>query len=254
MTYTVQQLATLAGVSARTLHHYDQVGLLSPRRDASNGYRQYDEHDLLVLQQIMFFKELELPLQEIKKVIHDPHFDIAQALADHRTLIEIKQKRMSGLLKTIDRTIKKITKERNMNDDELYDGFSKEELDAYTKEAEERWGHTQAYKQSAERYAKLTVHEKKQLQKDGDALMEDIASAIDKGDTPDSPRVQELVTQHYKSLNAFYEPNLVMYRNLADMFAGYDGDTRYAAYFEKFHKDLPQFMRNAIHAFCDAQA
>lgn len=254
MEYTVQKLATLAGVSPRTLHHYDEIGLLKPERNHINGYRRYNDDDLLTLQQIMFFRELEFSLKDIAAIMQNPQFDIVAALSDHRKLITIKKKRMSDLLTTIDKTLKKITQEKNMKDDELYEGFSKEEMEAYTKEAEERWGHTKAYKQSVVRYGKLTDEEKKQLQKDGDALMQEVADAIDNNEAPESPVVQKLVARHYQALHAFYDPNLEMYRNLADMFAGYTGDTRYAAYFQKFHKDLPEFMRSAIHAFVDAQS
>ena len=92
------------------------------------------------------------------------------------------------------------------------------------------------------------VEEKLEMQKDGDALMQDIVAVMDKN--PGSPEVQRLVQRHYDSLRRFYEPTLPMYRGLADMYVGYAGDKRFRAYFEKYHKDLPEFMREAIYAYC----
>ena len=247
MTYTVQQLADLAGVTTRTLHHYDEIGLLSPARKSSNGYRQYGEKELLKLQQIMFFRELEFPLKEIEKILGNPRFDMATALLDHRKLIEIKKKQMNDLLKTIDKTLNKINHENSMDDKELYGGFSKEEADAYAKEAKERWGHTEAYRQSQERVKKLTKEDWARMSTETDSILTEIVRNMDKG--PASPEVQAQIAKHYASLRAFYEPNLGMYRGLANM---YVDDKRFAAFYEKYHKDLPVFMRDAMFAYCDA--
>lgn len=246
MAYTIQQLATMAGITVRALHHYDAIGLLNPSRRASNGYRTYEETDLLKLQQIMFFRELEFSLDDIKNILESKNFDMKKALSDHRKLIVIKRKRMDELLATIDKTIKKINKEKNMNDQELYDGFSQEESEAYAKEAKERWGNTDAYKQSQERVKKLSKDDWQRIRKAGDELMKAIVANMDK--KPESKEVQELIAQHYDGLRTFYEPNLELYRGLADM---YVADHRFAAYFEKYHKDLPLFMKKAMHAFCE---
>ena len=249
MAYTVQQLATLTGNTTRTLHHYDEIGLLKPARIQSNGYRQYDEAELLKLQQIMFFRELDFPLKDIKVIFEDPKFDMATALLEHRKLIEIKKERMTNLLNTIDKTLNKINNKKYMDDKELYDGFSKEELESWNKEAKERWGNTDQYKQSVGKYEALTKEQKLQMKKDGDALMQEIAANMDKD--PGSPEVQALVQRHYDSLKFFYVPTLEIYRNLADMYIGYQGDERFRAYFERFNKDLPEFMHDAIFVYCD---
>ncbi len=248
-TYTVQGLATLAGVSVRTLHHYDAIGLLQPAHRDANNYRQYGEAELLRLQQILFFRELDMPLDQIQRTLDSAQFDILHTLEDHKAMLGIQKKRIHDLLHTIDKTIKKITNESMMNDDELYDGFSKEELDAWNKEAKERWGDTDMYKQSVGKYESLTKEEKLKMKHDGEALMDEIVLHMDKGAS--SPEVQALVQRHYDSLRFFYEPNLTMYRGLADMYVGYQGDTRFRAYFEKHHNDLPEFMHDAIHIFCD---
>jgi len=249
MPYTIHTLAQMAGITVRTLHHYDEIGLLKPASIKQNGYRQYEEKELLRLQQIMFFRELEFPLLDIKKILASAKFDMQKALRDHRRLIELKKKRMDELLKTIDNTIKKINKEKNMDDKDLYTGFSKEQAEAYSKEAKERWGNTEAYKQSAGKYEKLTSDQKKQMKEAGERLMMEIVAAMPTG--PKSPETQALIAKHYDALRFFYEPNLELYRNLGTM---YVDDKRFAAYYERFDPKLPEFMRDAMYEYCDKQS
>jgi DNA-binding transcriptional MerR regulator len=250
MSYTVHQLAQLANVSVRTLHHYDAIGLLHSGRNAKNQYRIYEEADLLKLQQILFFRELDFKLEDIQAILESPNFDMASALGEHKQMILVRRKRLDELVKTIDKTIKKINKENTMEDKELYEGFSKEEMEAWNKEAEERWGNTDAYKQSKGKYESLTREQKLAMKKAGEDLMEEIVANMGKGAA--SPEVQALVQRHYDNLRFFYEPNPKLYRGLADMYIGYQGDVRFRAYFEKHHKDLPEFMHNAMIIFVDA--
>lgn len=248
MAYTINRLAELAGVSVRTLHYYDEIGLLKPSRIRSNGYREYAEAELLRLQQIMFFRELDFPLAEIKRVMASQRFDMRAALADQRRLIELKKKRLTGLIATIDKTIKKLNDEDTMNDEELYDAFSDEEQKQYAAEAKERWGTTEAYKQSQERLKKMTKADMAKLKEEGDRFMKVVAATMDKGAT--SPEFQALIDQHYNSLRIWYEPNLTMYRGLANM---YVADPRFTAYYEKYAPGLAQVMRDAMIAYCDAR-
>jgi DNA-binding transcriptional MerR regulator len=248
MPYTVQQLADIAGVSVRTLHYYDEVGLLSPAFVKANGYRYYEEQELLRLQQILFFKELDFPILEIKRIIDSPSFDLASALEEHRKLLELKKKRLNDLTKTIDKTLKKIMKEKNMEDKELYDAFSDESVSQYAEEAKQRWGSTDAYKQSQERVKKMTKEDMARIKKAGEDLTREIAAVMDKA--PSDASVQILISRHYDGLRAFYEPSLQMYRGLGDM---YVNDPRFTAYYEKYAVGLAQFMRDAMHAFADAK-
>jgi len=119
----------------------------------------------------------------------------------------------------------------------------------YADEAKERWGHTDAYKQSQERVGKMSKEEFEKIGKDGDELIKKIAAAS--GEDPGSPGVQELIARHYAGLRAFYEPNVEMYRGLGDM---YVADERFGAYFDRYKPGLAAFMRDAMHAYCDAQA
>lgn len=247
MKYSVQQLANLANVTVRTLHHYDKIGLLSPARTESNGYRVYEEAELLRLQQIMFFRELEFPLVEIKAIIESNAFDIQEALTNHRKIIAIKRKRMSDLIATIDKTLQKINTGKIMSDKELYDGFGKEEWEKYTEEAKKLWG-ARNVEVSIKKYKALSPEEKQKIQEDGEELLRTIVANMNKG--THSPEIQKLIAKHYKSLGVFYEPNLELYRGLADL---YVDDKRFTAYFDKFHKSLAAFMHDAMIVYCEAK-
>lgn len=246
MSYTIKQLADLAGISVRTLHYYDQAGLLKPARVKNNGYRYYEENELLVLQQILFFRELNFPIKEIKRIIRAPGFDMRLALKDQKRLIELKKNRLNRLIKTIGKTINKITKETTMNDKDLYGSFSEEEMEQYTQEAKARWGDTDAYKESQKRYKKMTKDDLTRIQKEGDELMKEIAANMNKA--AGSEKIQTLIGRHFNNLRHFYEPSLEMYRGLANM---YIEDKRFAAYYEKYAPGLAQFMREAMIAYCD---
>ena len=194
MSYTINKLAKLAGVSVRTLHYYDEVGLLKPSAIQKNGYRIYEEREFLLLQQILFFREFDFSLEEIKRITSSPTFDIRRALLDHRVMIELKKKRLSGLIKTIDTTIKKLDHGYSMDEKnlkELYDTFGEDTVKKYAEEVKRRWGHTKAYQQSMERAAKATRVDLEKYKKDADDLMRRAATTMDKG--PTSPEFQALI-------------------------------------------------------------
>lgn len=248
MAYSVQQLAKLANTSVRTLHYYDEIGLLSPSRVSRNGYRDYDEPELLKLQQILFFRELDFSLTDIRRILSSPYFDMAAALVDHRKLIELKKKRLNKLLATIDQTIKKLNHETSMSDEELYDSFGDEEMKGYAEEAKQRWGSTDAYKQSQARVSKMTQAQMMQLKEEGKKHTQALADAMDLGVA--SPDVQALIKKSHDGVNFFYDCSLEMFRNLGQM---YVDDPRFTAYYEKFRPGLAVFMRDAINVYCDAQ-
>ena len=243
MIYTVKKLATLAGVSVRTLHYYDKVGLLKPDSIQNNGYRIYGEHELMRLQQILFFRELDFPLLEIKRILASPHFDMRQALRDQKKLIELKKKRLDRLVKTIDKTIKKINKEITMDDKELYGNFSKEEMEQYTEEARKKWGNTDAFKQSEERVRKMGKEGLNKVLEASGKLTVEIAYTMKAGLNPESNEVQKLIAKHYDGLRAFYEPNLELYRGLANT---YVADERFKINYENVASGLAQFMHDSI--------
>lgn len=247
--YTVNKLATLAGISVRTLHYYDEVGLLVPTKLQKNGYRQYGQNEFLRLQQILFFRELDFPLEDIKRIMSSPSFDMKQALLDHRNMIELKKKRLGGLIKTIDKTLIQIDKNKPMDEQDLketYDTFGEDTVKKYAEEVKQRWGHTDAYKQSMERYAKLTKADMEKYKKDADIFMKKAAEVSVHGAL--SPEFQEIIDQHFDALRTWYEPNYEMYRGLAKM---YVEDPRFEAYYEKYKPGLAKIFSEAMLHYAD---
>jgi len=246
MAYTIKQLAKLANVSVRALHYYDEVGLLKPQRMKKNDYRQYEHRELFRLQQILFFRELDFPLEEIKRIIDQPDFDIIRSLDDQKALIKLRQKRLGKLVYTINKTIKHMKKEKTIKDEELYDAFKDDDVKQYQEEVKERWGNSDAYKQSMARVSKMTKAEMDKMKEDGNKFTQLLADSMDKD--VHGEEVQALIAEHYQGTQFFYDCPLEMYRNLGNM---YVDDPRFAAYYDKFRPGLAVFVRDAINIFCD---
>lgn len=246
MAYTVNQLALLAGITPRTLHHYDHIGLLTPAVNPKNGYRQYGEQELLRLQQILFFRELKFSLAQIKNILASPNFNPLEALADQKHMLALEVKRLNGLMKTINNTIKKLKGQKNMNDQDLYGGLTRDEMEAYQKEAQQKWGHTEAFKQSQRRVATFTKDDWKNIKEESDALLRDMVAMMNRDVT--DPAVQKIVERHRQSINRFYDCTIEIYRGLAQM---YLQDQRFADFYRKYHKDLPEFLSAAMLYYCN---
>lgn len=250
MSYTVKQLANLAGITPRTLRHYDKVGLLSPASHGKNGYRYYEDEELNRLQQILFFKELEFPLKEIKRILSHPNFDPKDSLLYQKRLLTLKKKRLERIIKSIDKTILRMNNQQKPSNEDMYEGLSSEVIDEYKKEAKERWGGTDAYKQSQERVKNFTKDDWKTIKEEGRKNMEDLVALMLEGKEVTSAEVQKEVEVHYKGISRFYDCSMQMYHGLADM---YLTDQRFADYYRKFHPELPEYLVAAIHAYCDAR-
>lgn len=138
MGYSIGKLAAMAGITVRTLHHYDRIGLLSPPTRPGTGYREYGEGEVARLQRILFYRELDFPLAEIARVLADPAKDGVAALREQKALLGEKADRLSRLIGTIDRTIARLGGEEGMTDEEMFEGFAPEKREAIRKETEER--------------------------------------------------------------------------------------------------------------------
>lgn len=246
MNYTVNKLAKLAGVSVRTLHYYDEFGLLPPAFVVKNGYRYYEEKELLLLQQILFFRELDFSLEKIKRILKSPDFQIEEALRNQRLLLKSRQKRNDKLINTIELTLKRMKNKQKINEEELYDAFQDDDVKQYQEEVQERWGNTEAYKQSKERVSKMTKVKMEKIKKEQEDISKAIAENMEKGIESDT--IQSLIKRHHKWVSTFYDCPLEMYRNLGKM---YIDDIRFAKNYEKVKKGLAIFMRDAIAYYCD---
>jgi MerR family transcriptional regulator, thiopeptide resistance regulator len=244
MIYTVKKLADTAGLSVRTLHYYDEFGLLKPKSRTANGYRYYDNEAVVRLQQIMFFRELDFGLDEIKKILSDPGFNVIEALQSHRTLLSKKAERIDGLLKTIDKTIKKLKGENDMPIKEYYEGFSDEQIEKYRQEVRERWGE-KTLDESEARVFKMGKEKFKALQDEGGAIFKAISDNMSKG--YGSKEVQELVAKWRNWLENFshYSDEAVLGLGQA-----YSQHPDFAKFFRKFGENFPGFITKAIEYYC----
>ena len=244
--YAVKQLAKMAGVSVRTLHHYEHIGLLKPSSRTEAGYRLYGEKDLLRLQQILFFKELDFSLSEIKKILDRPGFNLTRALENHRELLRQRAERLALLVKTIDKTIQKLAEENiGMTDEELYEGFSKEQIERYRREARERWD-PKLVEESEQRVRKMSKDQWKAVKQTGDEVPQRLAGLMDR--PPGDPEVQKAIAQHYQWIEQFYTVSTEMYRGLGTL---YVEDPRFRAHYDKHRVGLADFMKAAMEYYCD---
>jgi DNA-binding transcriptional MerR regulator len=244
--YTVSQLARMAGVSVRTLHHYDQIGLLKPSTRTAVGYRLYQEQDLLRLQQILFFKELEMPLKEIREILDDPGYDQVEALEQHRRLLQGRMERLARLLTTIDRTIQRLTEDSmTMKDEELYAGFTPEQAERYRREAREMYGEARV-EESERRLRQLSKAEWDAIRAEGDEVTRSMAALMDRA--PDDAEVQEVVARHRAWIEHFYPVSADGYRGLAQT---YTSHPEFRAFYDRYAPGLADFLAAAMAHYAD---
>lgn len=162
---SIKQAAQWSGVTVRTLHYYDQIGLLKPQEVGGNGYRYYSQENLQTLQQILFFRELRFPLKEIIKIIHQPDFDRKKAMQEHRKLLILQKERLERLIQLTEEAWKG---EMEMN----FQPFDERKLEEYKKEAKERWGKTKTWQQSREKEQKRGEEEGKEMQQRMEEIFE----------------------------------------------------------------------------------
>jgi DNA-binding transcriptional MerR regulator len=220
--YTVKQLARLSGVSVRTLHHYDEIGLLKPAFLGENRYRYYGREELLRLQDILFHRELGVPLQEIGKLLELQGSDRAAVLREHRAWLAERVERSRQLLQTIDRTIAELNGDGTMDDKDLYQGFAPEKQAEYEDWLVERFGGTMRERLDESR-AKLTSLGKDGIAArlaEGHAAGVALAEAFKAGIASDDPANDPLLTRHHAWVAAMWDkacpPNA--YAGLADLY------------------------------------
>jgi DNA-binding transcriptional MerR regulator len=242
-TYTVKQLSVLAGVSRRTLHYYDQIGLLKPQDVATNGYRFYGRRDLLRLQQILFYRELGLTLEQIGRILDDPGFDLLAALQEHRLALLAGVQRLQRLVGTVDQTILMIKGDLPMDEPRLFDVLNEEKQKEYEEEAARRWG--EQVRLSNQKWNSYSAEQKAAIGAEGEANYRELLAHMSEG--PASPAVQAAVARWHQHLRYFYEPSVETLEGLGHM---YNQDPRFQETFKKLHPDFPAFLEQAITYYC----
>jgi MerR family transcriptional regulator, thiopeptide resistance regulator len=243
--YTVKQLSTLAGVTPRTLHHYDQIGLLKPESVGDNGYRYYGEKSMLRLQQILFYRELDLPLDEIKKIMERRDFDVLSALENHRLELRKRIGRLENLIETVDKTILHMKGENTMSPKGLFEGFSEEEQERYAKEAENLYD-PEIVRESNRKWKGYSVEKKQAIMAEGKQVYLDMIAIMPKG--ANSLEAQAIVERWRKHMDYFWTPEL---EQLSALATGYVDDPQFRANFDKMHPQLAEFMRDAVRVYVE---
>jgi DNA-binding transcriptional MerR regulator len=249
MHYTVKQLADLAGVSRRTLHHYDQIGLLKPSHQGANRYRIYDDEAALRLQQILFYRELGLSLAEIQEILGQPDFDVLRALQDHKGELQKRVERLNRLITTVDKTILYVKGELKMSKNEIFGGFSEAQQEEYAQQARERWD-PEMVDQSMRLWKSYSPEKKQQVLDEGNAIYTDILALMEQGEAPDGSDVQACLVRWHQHMRYFYEPSWGTLRGLGQMYAS---SPDFRANFEKMHPDLPDYLNEAIQIYTEGK-
>ncbi len=250
MAWTVGEAAELSKVSVRTLHHYDEIGLLAPSARSEAGYRLYENADLERLHQILLFRELGFSLDDIRRIMLDPTFDRAEALRAQRTLLAEKAERTKAMLAAIDAALASTERGATMTDQErtemfgeLFDGFNPDDYEA---EVQERWGETDAYKQSAERTKRYTKADWEQIKAEMDENSAAFVALMDAGLPSDSPEAMALAEAKREHISKwFYDCSIEFY---AEMAAIWVNDPRFTKNIDKAREGLAAYEYAAVQA------
>jgi DNA-binding transcriptional MerR regulator len=241
---TVKEVSKVTGVSIRTLHYYDQIGLLEPTEITEAGYRLYDDIALERLQQILLFRELEFPLKEIKEILESDNFDRNKALKQQIELLTLKKEHIENLI-NFARGIK-LTGVKNMD----FKAFDSSKIDEYTKKAKRQWGDTDAYKEFESKEKNRTKEESDRLGKDMMNLFVEFGEMMEAGMSPEEEGVQIQVKklQDYITEN-FYQCTNEILQGLGKMYAG---GGEFTENIDKFGgKGCAEFTADAIDIFCN---
>lgn len=234
----------MAGVTPRTLHYYDEIGLLKPDEIAGNGYRHYGKQAILRLQQILFYREMDFPLETIRDLINQPDFDVIRALQNHRASLLDRAKRLDRLITTIDKTIENMEGNREMKEEEYFDGWTEEKQPEFEEEIRRKYGEN-AMDEVID-WNSYSKQQKENIIVEGQANTQAMADLM--GRSPDDPQVQAVVEKWHQHLQYFYIPSIERMRGLGEM---YVDDPRFKAGYEKVRPGLALFMKQAIDVYCD---
>jgi MerR family transcriptional regulator, thiopeptide resistance regulator len=247
--YTVGEAARLASVSVRTLHHYDEIGLLTPSGRSPAGYRLYSTDDLRRLQQILLYRELDFGLDEIAAMLSDPDAGTDEHLRRQHQLLRTRRDRAARLLTAIEREMEARKMGISLTPEEQLEIFGTDKLEEHAAEAEQRWGNTDAWQESRRRSAAYTKQDWVTIKAEADANIAGFADAIRAGAPADGSVAMDLAEEHRQHLiRWFYECGYDMHRGLAEL---YISDPRYMASYDEIEPGFSQYVHDAITANAD---
>ncbi|WFB08157.1 MerR family transcriptional regulator [Streptomyces sp. LX-29] len=244
MSYSVGQVAGYAGVTVRTLHHYDEIGLLRPSGRSRAGHRRYDDADLDRLQQILFYRELGFPLDEVAALLDDPGADPREHLRRQHDLLTARIARLQEMAAAVEHAMEARAMGINLTPEEKFEVFGDHDPDRYAEEVEQRWGDTDAYHESQRRAASYTKEDWLRIKREGEELVERLAALMASGAAPDSPAARDLAEEHRSQITRYhYACSYEMHGCLAEM---YVADERFTAFYDATAPGLAAFLREAI--------
>ncbi len=250
MHYTVTKLAQLAGVSARTLRYYDEIGLLSPARMSANGYRVYEQEEVDRLQQILFYRELGLQLDEIDKILASVDFDETAALQSHLDALRARKYQLDELIANVEKSLLAAKGDTKMSNDEKFKGFTKKLVDEnekkYGKEIREKYGDETVDKSNA-KVMGMTEEQYAEMEKLSEELNETLKAAFEQGD-PASELAQKTAALHKKWLCFYWDTySKEAHKGVTQM---YVDDPRFTEYYDKIAPGCAPFLRDAVAIYC----
>lgn len=245
-THSVGAVAALTGVSVRTLHHYDHIGLVVPSTRTDAGYRNYTDADIERLHIVLVYRSAGLPLDEIRSLLDDPGADIRAVLAHQHALLTAQASTLADTITAVENLMAAHRQGIQLTAEEQVEIFGSSAFgDEYAAEAEERWGDTEAWRQSQQRVSSFTKQDWIAVKADNDALLADLAAAKRDGVAPNSPRARDLRARHRASIDRFYDCSDEMQVCIAQM---YIADERFTRYYDDVEPGLAQFLHDIITA------
>ena len=250
--YSVGQVASLAGVSVRTLRHYDDVGLVTPGARTAGGYRLYYEADLARLRDVLAYRELGFSLDQVRTILDDPRADPAEHLRAQHRLVRERITRLERVLRHLEQLMEAEQMGINLTPEEQLEvfgeGWNGEE---HAAEAEQRWGDTEAWQQSQRRTSALSKDDWLAIRAETEALEVELAAAMTSGVAPTDERALELAERHRRTIEHFYDVPYEMHRGLGQM---YVDDPRFTRHYDDRAPGLAEWLRDAIAANADRHA
>jgi MerR family transcriptional regulator, thiopeptide resistance regulator len=249
VSWTVGEVARIGRVTVRTLHHYDQIGLLCPSERSAAGYRRYDQSDLVRLQQIRAYRELGFGLEEIAKILDDADADPLTHLRRQHAVLTEELGHLRDLLATVEKTMEAFAMGIRLNPEEMFEVFGEHDPTEHAAEARERWGETDAYKESARRTSTYTKDDWLAIQAEGQAVNDRFVAAMRAGRPADSDEARAAAEAHRAQISRwFYDCGYDIHRGLAQM---YVADPRFRATYEQIAPGLATYVHDAIVANAD---
>ena len=242
----VGQVAAAAGVSVRTLHHWDAVGLLVPSGRTASGYRTYSADDLERLRQVLTYRELEFSLEDVRRLLDDPEVDALDHLRRQHSLLADRITRLQSVAALVSRAVEARSMGIELDPHELREVFGDEDPTQHAEEVRERWGDTDAYAQSHARTSSYSKADWLEVQAEGEDVERRFAEALAAGLPADDPAVIAIAEDHRSHISRrFYDCSPEMHSSLADM---YVADERFTAHYERRAPGLAQYVHDAVKA------